>query len=82
VLTFRNVHNWIEAGELDDKLRVFHVALKPGGVLGVEEHRARPGTGLATTIKSGYVRDFVVALQAPGPWAATLAAGCCSQERM
>jgi len=61
VLTFRNVHNWIEAGALDDMLRAFHAVLKPGGVLGVEEHRARPDTGLATIIRSGYVpTDFVV----------------------
>ena len=61
VLTFRNVHNWIEAGELDDMLRAFNAVLKPGGVLGVEEHRARPGTSLATIIRSGYVlQDFVV----------------------
>jgi predicted methyltransferase len=61
VLTFRNVHNWIEDGELDDMLRAFHAALKPGGVLGVEEHRALPGTSLANIIKSGYVpKDFVV----------------------
>jgi predicted methyltransferase len=62
VLTFRNIHNWIEAGELDDQLRAFHALLKPGGVLGVEEHRARAGTPLATVIRSGYVpQDFVIA---------------------
>ncbi len=61
VLTFRNLHNWIEAGDLDDMLRAFHAVLKPGGVLGVEEHRARPGTSLARIIQSGYVpQDFVV----------------------
>jgi len=61
VLTFRNVHNWIEAGALDDMLRAFHAVLKPGGVLGVEEHRARPGTTLASIVRSGYVpQDFVV----------------------
>jgi predicted methyltransferase len=61
VLTFRNVHNWIEAGHLDETLRALHAALKPGGVLGVEEHRAPPGTSLAQIIKSGYVpEDFVI----------------------
>jgi predicted methyltransferase len=61
VLTFRNVHNWIEAGHLDTTLRAMHAALKPGGVLGIEEHRAPSGTDLTTIIKIGYVpEDFVI----------------------
>jgi predicted methyltransferase len=61
VLTFRNVHNWIESGELDDMLRSFHAVLKPGGVLGVEEHRAAPGTPLSRVISSGYVpEEFLI----------------------
>jgi len=60
VLTFRNVHNWIEAGHLDDTLRAFHAALKPGGVLGVEEHRAPPGTTLEQIKKIGYVPEAYV----------------------
>jgi len=57
VLTFRNVHNWIEDGTLDDMLRAFAQVLKPGGVLGVEEHRAAPGTTLERIRKSGYVTE-------------------------
>jgi predicted methyltransferase len=57
VLTFRNVHNWIEDGTLDDMLRAFAAVLKPGGVLGVEEHRAAPGTSLQQIIKTGYVTE-------------------------
>lgn len=57
VLTFRNVHNWIESGELDNMLRAFHTVLKPGGVLGVEEHRAVPGTPLSRIVSSGYVPE-------------------------
>jgi predicted methyltransferase len=60
VLTFRNLHNWLEAGHLDDSLRAFHGALKPGGVLGVEEHRALPGTPVARMISSGYVTEDLV----------------------
>jgi predicted methyltransferase len=60
VLTFRNVHNWIEEGRLDPMLKAFHAALKPGGVLGVEEHRAPPGTPLARIIASGYVPEDLV----------------------
>jgi predicted methyltransferase len=60
VLTFRNVHNWIEDGHLDATLRAFHAVLKPGGVLGVEEHRAEPLTPLAQIIASGYVPEALV----------------------
>jgi predicted methyltransferase len=42
-------------------LRAFHAVLKPGGVLGVEEHRAASGTPIAQIIASGYVpEDFVI----------------------
>src|SRR6185503_18657659 len=41
VLTFRNLHNWVERGEVEGALRAFHRALKPGGVLGVVDHRGR-----------------------------------------
>ncbi|CAN5913764.1 class I SAM-dependent methyltransferase [soil metagenome] len=62
VLTFSNIHNWIEAGDFDDMLRAFYAVLKPGGVLGVEEHRAPAGTLLTRVIASGYVpEDFVIA---------------------
>jgi len=57
VLTFRNVHNWIEAGHLDDTLRAFHAVLKRGGVLGVEEHRAPPGASLEWIKQNGYVTE-------------------------
>jgi predicted methyltransferase len=62
VLTFRNLHNWISDGHLDETLRAFFAVLKPGGVLGVEEHRAPPGTPLAQIIATGYVpQDLVIA---------------------
>jgi predicted methyltransferase len=61
VLTFRNIHNWIKDGEIDANLRAFYAALKPGGILGVEEHRAAPGTSLQQTIDTGYVtEDYVM----------------------
>jgi predicted methyltransferase len=60
VLTFRNVHNWIEAGNQQAQFEAFFKALRPGGVLGVVEHRARPGTSLEETKKSGYVDEAYV----------------------
>jgi len=63
VLTFRNLHNWVERGEIDGALRAFGKALKPGGVLGVVDHRGRAGLAQEAQMKSGYVRqDFAVAL--------------------
>ncbi|WGS48681.1 methyltransferase [Paraburkholderia sp. D15] len=60
VLTFRNIHNWIKDGQIDANLRAFYAVLKPGGILGVEEHRAAPGTTLQQTIDSGYVTEAYV----------------------
>lgn len=60
VLTFRNIHNWLEAGHLDESLRTFARALKPGGTFGVEEHRAAPGTSLEQMKTSGYVTEALV----------------------
>jgi predicted methyltransferase len=60
VLTFRNIHNWIKDGQIDANLRAFYAALKPGGVLGVEEHRAAPGTSLQQIIDTGYVTESYV----------------------
>jgi predicted methyltransferase len=60
VLTFRNVHNWLEDGHLEATLSAFHKVLKPGGVLGVEEHRAPPGTPLERMKASGYVTEELV----------------------
>jgi len=57
VLTFRNVHNWMGADYELEMFKAFHAALKPGGVLGVVEHRARPGTSREQMVKSGYVTE-------------------------
>lgn len=57
VLTFRNVHNWLKAGFADEAFVSFYDALKPGGILGVVEHRARPGTATEDMKTSGYVTE-------------------------
>ncbi|MDH4393476.1 MAG: methyltransferase [Aquabacterium sp.] len=60
VLTFRNVHNWIEAGHFDATLQAAFAVLKPGGVLGVEEHRAPPGMPTDWIAKNGYVTEALM----------------------
>lgn len=63
VLTFRNLHNWVERSEIDGALRAFHRALKPGGILGIVDHRGRTDLTQAAQMKSGYVReDFAIDL--------------------
>jgi predicted methyltransferase len=62
VLTFRNVHNLVMGGEQRPKLvfDAFFAMLKPGGVLGVVDHRL-PETADATAEKtSGYVKRSTV----------------------
>ena len=59
VLTFRNLHNWMERNELAASLRAFHRALKPGGVLGVVDHRGRTELPQQAQMASGYVREDV-----------------------
>lgn len=61
VLTFRNVHNWLDDDNVDTYFKAYFDALKPGGVLGVVEHRAKAGTKMKQMIESGYVtEDFVI----------------------
>jgi len=57
VLTFRNVHNWLKAGDAPQVFAAMFAALKRGGVLGVVEHRAAPGTSLEQMKDSGYVTE-------------------------
>lgn len=61
VLTFRNVHNWIKGNYDNEMFNAFYQVLKPGGILGVTDHRATLGTDLATMKSSGYLeQDFVI----------------------
>ena len=60
VLTFRNVHNWMKGGYADKIFAAAFAVLKKGGVLGVEEHRAAPGTTTEKSIETGYVTEDTV----------------------
>ncbi len=57
LLTFRNVHNWMKGEYAEEMFQVFALALKSGGILGVVEHRAKPGTSIEDMVKSGYVTE-------------------------
>jgi predicted methyltransferase len=63
VLTFRNLHNWMDGGYADQALAACFKALKPGGILGIEEHRGRNDKPQDPKAANGYVReDYTVAL--------------------
>ncbi len=55
VLTFRNVHNWVMDGTQAAMFQAFFTVLKPGGVLGVTDHRSNPGA--ATDGMKGYLTE-------------------------
>nr|WP_260581836.1 hypothetical protein [Sphingopyxis sp. PET50] len=59
MLTFRNVHNWRFDGKDNtaDAFRQIYAMLKPGGVLGVEEHRLDESDDPAKEEKSGYMKE-------------------------
>ena len=63
VLTFRNVHNWVQGDFAAKAFNAIFTALKSGGILGVTDHRAKPGTPLSIMKTSGYLtEEYVVSL--------------------
>lgn len=60
VLTFRNVHNWMRNQGEQAAFDAFFQALKPGGILGVVEHRAPESFSLTEMVESGYVSESYV----------------------
>lgn len=62
VVTFRNVHNWMKNKNEHKFFKAFFDVLKPGGILGVVEHRANKNAKDKTGA-SGYVsEDAVIAM--------------------
>lgn len=63
VITSRNVHNWMGQGFSEEAFAGFYKALKPGGTLSVEEHRAPADKPQDPKAANGYVReDHTIAL--------------------
>ncbi len=60
VFTFRNVHNWMGNEQAEAAFKAMFRALKPGGILGVVEHRGNPAVPQDPKAASGYVREDVV----------------------
>lgn len=57
VLTFRNVHNWMSGGYAEDVFAAMYTALKPGGILGLTEHRENADAEQDPKAASGYVTE-------------------------
>ena len=57
VVTFRNTHNWIRFGGIKEIYTAFNRVLKPGGILGVVQHRADKGGDAKITAEKGYVPE-------------------------
>ena len=63
VLTFRNIHNWMARDAAPQAFATMYRALKPGGVLGVVEHRGNAAVPQDPKAKSGYVNeDYAIKL--------------------
>ena len=63
VISRRNVHNWMGGGYSDEAFATFYEALKPGGILGIVEHRL-PETmeqdprGATGYVQESYMKDL------------------------
>lgn len=63
VVTFRNLHNWMGSNWADKAIALMFKALKPGGILGIEEHRGNPAKPQDPKAESGYVNeDYAIKL--------------------
>jgi predicted methyltransferase len=60
VLFLRNLHDWMAAGLAEKAFRDAFAALKPGGILGVEQHRADPAGLPDPLAANGYVQQAYV----------------------
>jgi len=62
ILVSREAHNWVRSGFIGKAFADFHAALKPGGVLAIEDHRAPDGADPAKG--DGYISEKYVIAQA------------------
>ena len=76
VLTFRNIHNWMETGSIHDMLEMMFVSARPGGHLGIVEHRGNPLIRQDLKAVSGYVNEgYTIRLAEEAGWQLVAASG-------
>jgi predicted methyltransferase len=68
VLTFRNLHNWVGDGDaaVQATFKEIYKVLKPGGVLGLVDHRLPASMKQDEKASSGYVHEAYVIRMAEG----------------
>lgn len=57
VVVARAFHNWSADGRVEPYLQAFFKALKPGGVLAIEQHRSVDGVNVTSVASTGYVPE-------------------------
>ncbi|ADM10224.1 hypothetical protein PB2503_10884 [Parvularcula bermudensis HTCC2503] len=60
ILTFRNAHNWVDGGYAEKAFADFFDALKPGGTLGLVDHRLPSEADPAQEQGTGYLKEETV----------------------
>jgi predicted methyltransferase len=60
IVTARSVHGWVASGMVDKAFRDMFHALKPGGILGLKQHRADPDIWDAETFTSYLPESLVI----------------------
>jgi predicted methyltransferase len=60
VVSFRNVHNWYMGDYAPEAFKAFYKALKPGGTLGIVEHRLPEGAMDGKMKDSGYMKPSYI----------------------
>ncbi len=69
VLTFRNIHNWMASDSIGDMLSMMYDAAKPGGHLGIVEHRGNSMVKQDPKAQSGYVNEgYTIKLAEDAGW--------------
>ncbi len=69
VLTFRNIHNWMSQDTIGDMLAMMYNSAKPGGHLGIVEHRGDPSIKQDPKARSGYVNEgYTIKLAEDAGW--------------
>ena len=82
VLFMRNIHAWMAAGIAEKAFADAYAALRPGGVLGIEQHRLGPEEDQDPAAANGYVQEaFVKQLAAEAGFAFVAASEINANER-
>lgn len=69
VLTFRNIHNWMGTDTAEKMYEIMYNSAKPGGYLGVVEHRGDPMIKQEPKARSGYVNEgYAIKLAEDAGW--------------